>query len=205
MFILTGILLGLSTLLFIGPVFFYLLKSSTESGYKAGIAVALGIIIGDIICVCLAIFGFSDFLESTQSQIWLSGIGGLLLLFFGLKYAFSNNTPIKPKAKFKSKDLLIYGLNGFLINFVNPFVFAVWIGFYAISKAKFNTESTIIYTLTIVLIVIFITDVLKAVFAHKISSLIKPEKLKIVYKVFGIIMLLFAIRLFIAFVILLLH
>ena len=55
MAILTGILLGLGTMLFVGPVFFYLLKSTLESGFKAGIAVALGIILGDVICAGIAL------------------------------------------------------------------------------------------------------------------------------------------------------
>jgi len=55
--IISGILLGLSTLLFLGPVLFYLLKSSMESGFKAGVAVASGIILGDIICVILVLSG----------------------------------------------------------------------------------------------------------------------------------------------------
>ena len=49
MSILTGLFLGLTTLLFIGPVFFYLLKTSIEYGVKPGVSVAFGIIIGILI------------------------------------------------------------------------------------------------------------------------------------------------------------
>ena len=83
--ILTGILLGLTTLLFIGPVFFYLLKSSIESGFKVGLAVATGIIIGDIFCVLLAVYGFGSYFESTETQKWFAGLGGLILFIFGSK------------------------------------------------------------------------------------------------------------------------
>ena len=70
--IITGILLGLSTLLFIGPVFFYLVKSTLEEGIYAGISVALGIILGDIIYVFLIVKEFSDFLNEPQYQKWFA-------------------------------------------------------------------------------------------------------------------------------------
>ena len=91
MAILTGILLGLSTLVFIGPVFFYLLQSSIEKGFKAGLAVALGIIFGDIICVILAIYGFGDFFSSSQNIRYFGLVGGIILIFFGIMYFIKKN------------------------------------------------------------------------------------------------------------------
>mgnify|MGYP003340062785 CR=1 FL=1 len=46
-----GVLAGLSMLLFIGPVFFTLLKSALQHGIKTGVSVAFGIFISDVICV----------------------------------------------------------------------------------------------------------------------------------------------------------
>mgnify|MGYP000173904864 FL=1 len=194
--LITGLLLGLSTLLFIGPVFFYLLKSSTENGFKAGFFVALGIIIGDIICVFLALYGFGDFFEQPIIQNIFAGVGGALLLLFGINYIFKTKINSKSKEKFKSKKLIIYFLNGFLINFINPFVFAVWFGFYTLNKSKYESESEIIFSLLITLSIIFITDILKAYFAKNLSKYINPQKLKQIFKVFGIIMIGFSIRLF---------
>ena len=196
MSILSGFLFGLSTLLFIGPVFFYLLKSSIESGLKAGIAVATGIIVGDIICVLLAIYGFGDYFETPIVQKFFAGIGGILLLAFGLNYFFKPSINLKVEGKFTSKKIMVYFINGFLINFINPFVFAVWFGFYTVNKAKLENENSIIISMTVTLIVIFSTDLLKAFFAKKITNYIKPSKLKIIFKAFGVIMIGFAIRLF---------
>ena len=194
MAILIGILLGLSTLLFIGPVFFYLLKSTLEYNIKAGIAVAIGIIVGDIICVILALKGVGSFFEIQENKQWLALVGGLLLLIIGLKYIF--NPKIKNKSKsFKSKSLLKYGINGFLINFVNPFVFAVWIGFLSINQSKLDDKSSIVVSLVFTLITIFITDCLKAVYASKLKRFISSKKLQITFKIFGVIMVLFSIRL----------
>lgn len=197
--ILLGIVLGLSTLLFIGPVFFYLLKSSLQGGFKAGLAVAIGIIVGDIICVLLAIYGFSTFFENPENQRWIALVGGLILLMFGLVYIVKPKFEDSKKAIPTRKDFSVYFINGFLINFVNPFVFGVWFGFYAMNVSKFEDYSSIVISLIITLIVIFITDLLKAYYAQKLKSLLKPHKLKIVFRIFGVIMLGFGIRLLIVF------
>ena len=194
MAILTGILLGLSTLLFVGPVLFYLLKSSMESGVKAGIAVALGIIVGDIICVVVALYGAKKLFENPDFVFWMAISGGVILLLIGLKYLIKPNIDTSVKGKLKTSSIGIYFVNGFLINFVNPFVFAVWLGFVTYNQSVFNDSETIV-SLVLTLAVIFLTDILKAVYSYKLKSVIKPQSLTKVFRVFGAIMILFAIRL----------
>ena len=190
----TGLLLGLGTLLFIGPVFFYLIKSTLESGFKAGIFVALGIILGDILCLLIALYGSNDFMTRPTFVLWASIIGGTLLLFMGLKYVLKPNLDTTVKGRLQRSSLLVYGINGFLINFVNPFVFAVWFGFVSYTKALYD-NGTAVFSLVITLSVIFSTDVLKALFAERISWLIEPQKLKNIFRVFGALMICFSIRL----------
>ncbi|MDC1370755.1 LysE family translocator [Flavobacteriales bacterium] len=199
MSILTGLFLGLTTLLFIGPVFFYLLKTSIEYGVKPGVSVAFGIIIGDIICVLLAIFGFGSFFEQPEVQKAFAGIGGLLLLFYGLKYIIKPTVSFSKNDKIKAESLVKYFLNGFLINFVNPFVFAVWFGFYTLSSSKYTNESVVIICLVTALVAIFVTDILKVIFANKLSYFINPANLKLAFKIFGVIMIVFSLRLFLEF------
>ena len=190
----TGLLLGLGTLLFIGPVFFYLIKSTLESGFKAGIFVALGIILGDILCLLIALYGSNEFMTRPTFVLWASIIGGALLLFMGLKYVLKPNLDTTVKGRLQRSSLLVYGINGFLINFVNPFVFTVWFGFVSYTKALYD-NGTAVFSLVITLSVIFSTDVLKALFAERISWLIEPQKLKNIFRVFGALMICFSIRL----------
>lgn len=194
--LLTGALLGLSTLLFVGPVFFYLIKSSLEHSVKAGVAVALGIIIGDIIYVILVLKGMGGFFESEENQYWLALAGGILLVGMGVKYLIKPTSERKREVKPSKGSLFFYAINGFLINFVNPFVIGVWILFLGINQSKFEAESTVVTSLIITLVVIFITDLLKVFFAAKLKPFIKPDKLKRALQVFGLLMILFGLRLF---------
>ena len=193
--VITGILLGLSTLLFIGPVFFYLLKSSLEVGFKAGFAVALGIIIGDVIYVILALQGLGGFLQKEENAKWMAMAGGLLLIGMGLKYLLRPSIKTKGSKKTNSRSLWIYLLNGFLINFVNPFVFGVWVLFLTINQTKFDSQTSVVVSLSVTLAIIFLTDLLKAIFANKLKKFMSATRLKVVYQIFGIIMLLFGGRL----------
>ena len=190
----TGFLLGLGTLLFIGPVLFYLLKSAMESGFKAGVSVALGIVVGDFICALLALYGAQSFLNNARFEFWAAIIGGLILFGIGLKYVLNPNLDTTVKAKIKRKSYGVYFLNGFLINFVNPFVFAVWIGFVSYNQSLYDTASTLL-SIGVTLVVIFATDLLKAMFADKLTALIHPSALKKVFRVFGVFMVIFGIRL----------
>ena len=196
--IITGILLGLSTLLFVGPVFFYLLKSSMENGTKAGFSVAVGIILGDIICVLLAIYGVGDYLDTPIVQKWFAIIGGSLLIIMGIKSLFLTKSKPEKDLNKPSQSLLKFGINGFLINFVNPFVFAVWFGFYTLNTVKYEYDFDIQFSLIVTLLTIFLTDILKAIFANKIKKWINPLAFSKVVKGFGFIMICFGIRLFIS-------
>ena len=194
--LLTGALLGLSTLLFVGPVFFYLIKSSVEHSVKAGIAVAVGIIIGDIIYVILVLKGMGGFFESDENQKWLAIAGGILLVGMGIKYLIKPTSERKFSKKFSKGSLFFYAMKGFLINFINPFVIGVWILFLGINQSKFSEESSVITSFVATLCVIFITDLLKVAFATKLKRFITPTRLKRVLQVFGLLMILFGLRLF---------
>lgn len=195
MFVLTGILLGLSTVFFIGPVLFYILKSSVSSGKKAGIAASVGILVGDAICLSLVFFGGRELFKNSEFQWWLAFSGGSLLLVLGLKYLLSSHEETAVKERAMGSAWTIHFINGFLINFLNPFVFAVWFGFATYNRSMYSEVQTFI-SLLITLLVIFITDMLKSVYAVRLRNLLNKNTLALFYRIIGFGMVLFALRLF---------
>lgn len=190
-----GLLYGLAMIAFIGPVFFLLLKSTLDYGPKMGIAVALGIISSDVICVGLCLLGAKPFLEDENNQIYIALAGGLILLGMGLKYLIKPSMPKTDDVQVNGKDILAFYTKGLAINLLNPFVFVVWI--LIIGKAETAYDNNIdVYTfLLAVLIGIFGTDLLKVLLAQKIKPFIKEKYLLTIYRFFGLVMLIFAIRL----------
>lgn len=189
-----GYLIGLGMVVFIGPVFFLLLSSTLESGFIPGLLVALGIIVSDIIFVLLCKFGLAKFISEPAALEWIALIGAVLLISIGIKYLKAPETPPITQ-HIETKKLSAFFVKGFLVNFINPFVLVIWIGIISFSEQKINSN---IY-LTGILLGIFSLDLLKVILAKRIKHLIKPLVLQWTYRVFGLLLIFFGIRMFIYF------
>ena len=66
-----GFLIGLGFVIFLGPVFFYLLKCTLDAGFWSGVAVALGIVFADFLCLIICSFGAIPFFKNQQNQFIL--------------------------------------------------------------------------------------------------------------------------------------
>ena len=193
-----GFLLGLGFVVFLGPVFFYLLKSTLDGGFLSGLSVALGIIFGDFLCIVICSLGAIAFFEDDKNQFWIGIVGGIILLFLGLKFIFkpqinTKNTESNSKVKLSKANYAATFTQGFLINFVNPFVFVVWIGVIGVAKAEYGSSTNFFMFLGAALLAIFSTDILKVLLAHRIKKFLSPSYLISIYRVFGIVLIIFGI------------
>lgn len=195
MAILKGFLAGLGMVVFIGPVFFTLLKASLQHGVLPGMLVAWGIFISDVVCVALCSFGALPFFENEENQVWLALIGSIILLGIGFSYLLKPNVEVKEKGKFNPAQLSSFFAKGYLVNFVNPFVFLVWIAVIGYAQKEFGQGEGTYQFLSAALFGILTTDSLKVVFARRLKPLIKPAILLKVYRVIGLIMIVFGGRL----------
>lgn len=195
-----GFLIGLSFVIFIGPVFFYLLKSSLDKGFWAGFFVALGIVIADLICITICSLGAIPFFNNSENQFWLGFIGSIILIAMGIKFLIrpastdEEDKKIKP-TKITKVGYLAFFSQGFLINFVNPFVFVVWIGIIGYAETEYGFSTSMFIFLLAALIGIFSTDLIKVYFAQKIKRFLTVKFLKKLYMFFGLILIIFGIRL----------
>lgn len=190
-----GFLIGLAMVVFIGPVFFTLLKSALNYGFWAGMMVALGIFFSDVVCVGLCSFGAIPFFENTENQFYLA-IGGSVILFgLGLKYLFKPNVNVDEQVKLHAGHYTAYFTKGFLVNFVNPFVFLVWISVIGLAQGKYGNSDDLWIFLGAALVAILVTDSLKVVFADRIKKFIQPKFLLRAYQVIGVVLIGFGVRL----------
>lgn len=198
MALLEGYGIGLAMVIFIGPVFFLLLNSTLQHGSSAGLAVAFGIIFSDIVCVWLCYFGLSKFITATTNQFWIGVLGGLILLGLGIAYSIKKVRSLEETlgdTTLNSKKTSSFFIKGFSVNFFNPFVFVVWIGVFRYGSASYTNSISLLTFLIAVLLGILTTDVLKVLVAKRIRSHISAKKLGYSYKITGIILILFSVRL----------
>ena len=195
MIFLEGYLVGLGLILLIGPVFFTLLQSTLQYDYKSGLAVALGIFVSDVICVLLCSLGVAPLLEQSHNQLIFSCLGAIMLFGFGLTFLLKPVLDFKTTLKLKATDYVSFFAKGFLVNFVNPFVFLVWIGIIGLANSKYPSNQSLPIYLTGVLLGILTTDTLKALFAHHIKVLLEPKYLQLLYRIVAFCLLGFGFRL----------
>lgn len=183
-------------IVFIGPVVFTLLKATLEKGTKAGVMVASGIIVSDIVVILICLAGAIPFFENENNQFWIALFGSILLLLLGIKYMMSEEQEGLMKTETSKRDAATSFTNGFLVNFINPFVFMVWIGIIVLAESNYGSGWSLWTFILAILLGIYSQDLVKVFFAKKIKPFLDPKKLMRTYQFLGILMLAFSIRLF---------
>lgn len=191
-----GYLIGLSLVVLIGPVLFVLVNTTLEGGLKSGLAVALGIFLSDIIAVAICLEGSAHLSPSALSMRALSIGGAILTLSLGTRYLLSA-PPVFEKRERKVHIIGLYKplIRGFAVNFINPFVFLVWMGIIAFAKERTAESGALIIYLFATLLGILSLDVSKAVFAERLLPTLAPKRLGDIMKGSGAILILFGLRL----------
>jgi threonine/homoserine/homoserine lactone efflux protein len=190
-----GYLFGLAMVVFIGPVFFTLLRSTLQYGTKAGLLVVFGIFISDLLIALLCSISSAFLFESKQFQFWIALSSSTILFFLGFKYLLKPNVNSEVKFKHPLFHLSTFFAKGFIVNFLNPFVFVIWITTIAYAKTKFVNENNSLFFILSVLLGVLTTDSLKVIIARKIQKFLKPELLRKIYFGSGIVLICFGVRL----------
>jgi threonine/homoserine/homoserine lactone efflux protein len=190
-----GFVAGLGTLVFIGPVLFTLLNASLQGGWRLGVFVATGIVVSDVACIFSCFYGAIPFVEQVGNQLLISRLGAAILFALGLKFIWKPSKSKESTRLLTGKTAATAFLQGFLVNFVNPFVFLVWIGLITHAKNRHvAAEATYVFLLA-TLLAIYATDLTKAFLAQKIKHILSANVLKWCSRIAGILLIAFGIRL----------
>ena len=186
---LEGLAWGLATALLLGPVFFTLLRAALDHGFRGGALVAAGIVLSDVLVMVLCLSGASLVDHGAIGERWMALAGGLLLLAMGLHYLLKRPQAAAPVRGLRKRDALGLITSGFLVNFVNPFVFAVWAGLVLHATNAFGEGRSRAEFLLAVLAGILTSDLLKAWMAPRLARLLSSEVLKWIHRAIGVLLL----------------
>lgn len=192
MYLLEGFLIGLATLLVVGPVVFILINATIKSGFKSGLGVSLGIFLSDVLYASIiSFFGIRILQENEFLNNYLSIIGFTILFGFGFFYILKTKN-IELKNKVSNLTHFQNFIKGFSVNFFNPFVLGFWI---LITKYGFEKyQENGIYFLFSIVFGILTIDIVKVILAKKLTPLLNSKKIFLIYKISGILMILFSFR-----------
>ena len=192
--IILGLGAGLISSFLTGPVFFSMIKTSIEKGFKAGFSLAVGVIISDIILIGIVLFG-SQFFEYKESfDKYVGFIGGTFLLAVGLYYLFATvalNYESQTLQKVSKRGYLI---KGFLMCILTPSTLMFWIIVSSIISVKLNNRlDEKLFCFFIAMATQLTIDGFKSYYSSKLRHRIKESALKTLNKVAGVIIILFAL------------
>ncbi|MBK7556303.1 MAG: LysE family transporter [Flavobacteriales bacterium] len=196
MHILEGLGWGLATALLLGPVFFTLLRAALAHGFKGGALVALGIFSSDVLALSICAIGARAVLgEAVNGQV-LALVGGVVLLALCLVYLLKKPRTGTAQSALRKRDALGLFTSGFLVNFVNPFVFAVWTGLVLHATNAYGHAGDRAGFFIAALTAILLSDLLKAWLAPRLARLLSEKVMKWVYRAIAVVLLLSSVRLF---------
>lgn len=197
MVVVNGVLFGLLLSVLIGPVFFTVIQTSIERGFEKAVMVAMGIFFSDLSFIFLAYLGVSQVIQKSGYDAWMGYAGGIILVLFGIFSLFKSRRKAE-KAAVEQRSfagLFRYMLKGFLINGISPFVLLFWIGAMSLATLEYRYDGQMLVAFFgIILLVVFLTDIVKAYLALKLKNLITPRLFRTINIVVGIAMIIFGLR-----------
>ncbi len=194
--IISGIGLGIVLSFLTGPVFFALIKTSIEKGFYAGVSLASGVVLSDVLYVVLTVYGSSYLALENKYRLEIGMAGSVILLSIGVYYLFKKVKINYENTRSKRKNTG-YFLKGFFMCIFNPAVLLYWIsvtsGVISVT-GEFNPKDIIPFFGSI-LITQFSLDVIKAHYANKLRYRIKEKTMSRLNMIAGILIIIFAFRL----------
>jgi len=198
-----GILIGLALAILVGPILFSLIQRSIEQGVKAGLWVAFGIWISDVLFIVGIMFGVTHITQMIESPLFeplLGILGGFVLIGIGMAMFISK--PVDNVKNSKGIEILSsqwrLWLEGFLINTINPFSVIFWTGIITTRSVEMDLFSNSSYLFFgSVLGTIIFTDALKIFLAEKIRNYLQPHHILKMRKISGLALFIFGIAMMI--------
>lgn len=188
-----GLITGILLCLTFGTVFFALIQTSVELGYRSGIQIALGVVVSDAFFCFTAIFGTSFLPQIEHFDKWVGAIGIIFLVILGVKNFFRVPT-ITPKThaddRSRRRSHFKYFLKGVALNALNPINFMSWaaIATYLRTKGRYDLNEMILF-FGMSLIGVFATQSALAIYAHRLRRLLTVSIMKYINITTGIVFL----------------
>ncbi len=192
-----GFLVGFALAFLIGPVFFLLLSTSVNKGFKQAAFLATGVLLSDAMYIAIAYFGSAIIASSAQFNNLFGIIGGVILIVFGIVNFFKKPAVNKNEADeytIPKNDFPKFLIKGFALNSFNPFVLIFWLGVASSIAVKNFSSSEVLAFYVMVLATVLSTDLIKAYLATKLQRIITVTALIWMNRISGIALVFFGIK-----------
>ena len=190
--LLYGFLLGVALCLTFGTVFFALIQNSVDNGFRSGMKIVFGVIIGDVLFVLAALLGTS-FIPGVQGFEHLMAVVGVLFLTAMGLVNILKGTPRLAYPKTRFGNAVYYVTTGFFLNALNPVNFVSWVAIVAYIRSHLHYSVAQQYGfMGASLVGVFVTEMALAYYANRLKRLFTPRVVTIFNRTTGFIFLIVA-------------
>ncbi|PKV48730.1 threonine/homoserine/homoserine lactone efflux protein [Aquimarina sp. MAR_2010_214] len=191
--------LGFLLAFLIGPVFFVLLETAAIKGFRAALAVDLGVIFADIVFILIAYFSTNQILEKIKDDPALFIFGGMLLSTYGV-ISFIQERKNYNKIRDTSVEIInkhnyfVLFIKGFLLNFINIGVLGFWLSVVIVIGPQLDMNTNrILRFFTMVIGTYLFIDFFKMLLAKRLKRKLTPKRTYIIKRIISIVMIVFGI------------
>ena len=191
-----GLIIGLAIAAPVGPIGLLCIHRSLTNGFKIGLMTGLGAALADGVYGCVAGFGLTAISSLLIShQLWIRAIGGLFLIYSGIKLFFikSNN---QSQNKNSEKSSLHACTTTFFLTLTNPMTILSFVAIFAglgIGTLHPNFNHAAMMVLGVVLGSALWWVILSGAVSFFLHKRINTFSLKMINRLSGTIILLFGI------------
>jgi len=193
--ILAAIPLGFFLAFLIGPVFFVLLETSAIKGFRAALALDLGVVFADIVFIFIAYFSTNQLLSKIKDDPALFIFGGGIFLVYGVISLFKNKTTYLRNTDprviiINKKNYFTLFAKGFVLNFINIGVLGFWLGLIIVFGPQLEMDkSRMTVFFSTVLATYLIIDVGKILLAKKLNKKLTPYRIYQLKRIISIVII----------------
>jgi threonine/homoserine/homoserine lactone efflux protein len=194
-----GFAISLLLVFSVGPIVFTVIKQSIINGREGGYSFIAGIWLSDLFIVVLSNV-FSTFVTELLNFKKPLGIAGsIFLIGMGIFYLFFKKVALRGEDEALSVSAGTHAklaAAGFLMNILNPAVFAFWLTMATTLTVSHTVKERIVIFCTCILINLG-ADILKVVLAGKLSNKLTHRNLVLINRISGSLLFAFGVALLI--------
>lgn len=196
--ILSAVGLGfMLSLVFIGPIFFLLIETSFSRGPKHALALDLGVVSADIVCIIAAYYASADLVQLIDKHPSFYRVTALIILVYGIFMMVSKTKMhLQNEEKIIGQNYIKTFFNGFLLNFLNVGVILFWLVTVISVRNQYPDSDNFFLYLGLVIATYLGIDLIKIFLAKQFHSKLTQKVANRIRNGVGIILILFSFFIF---------
>lgn len=177
-----------------GPIFFELVRRTLTKGLNEGVTLVIGEFTGNFILLLLIFFGASQFLTDHTAKILFFVLGSCILLWVSIgafrlrlddvEESYKDNSVNEKRSSY---------LAGLLIALTSPIVIALWISLSSSYLNDLQSRSWAFVNILLIALGFLCFFVPVAFVVHKTRHKIPPHRVVLLSRIFGCVLVVYAL------------